>query len=487
MHTASFSVLLKMMTRKSRSGCRSTICRLPLRAVLTLLLWPVMVSAQCDDRADPSAAQLLDPPPATQTEAMAGPALMAGREQLAALSKTAVLESPDIQAAGLARTATQFDIEQIRASKSPRLDSSITAGVGRYLSNVNPRYDPRAVGAAALSLSAPLYDGGRIDALTRQREEQFEASSASLDAVRERVALDALLTVLDRNRFRTQLNVLELHVTQLACLSNLIDRIVDADKGRASEQIQARNSLRQAELVRDRTAAAMRYADVRLQTILAGQVMPWPAVGAPLIEVPVLDDIVGKIRENPDVRQLQRQAEAQAFAAMAAAAELYPQLRAEAGVSSKRQADRVDSRSWNAGITLNYTFADGGARAAAVNAAQARAQALRRTLDQAIVDRNQQAGVLHDTALSAYRRAVQYSGLLRDSDSLRRATYVQWASLGRRTLFDLMSAENAHNSLHLDYVNAMFEGFSATAQLRHVGGGLLTWLAPDLPAMSIRP
>ena len=398
-----------------------------------------------------------------------------------------MLESPDIKAAESGRTAAQFDIEQVRAGKKPRLEASVTAGGGRYTSNVSPRYEPRAVGSAALSLSAPLFDGGRIDALTRQREELFGASTASLESVRERVTLDTLLTVLDRNRYRTQLGVLEQHVAKLSCLSNLIDRIVDADKGRASEQIQARNSLRQAELVRDQTAAAARYAEARLQTVLAGQVMPWQEVGSPLVDVPGLDAVVRLIGDNPDVRQLQRQAEAQNFAAQAAAADRSPQVRWEAGVNSKAQADRVNSSSWNAGITLNYALADGGVRDAGISAAEARAQVAKRNLEQAVVDRNKQAGVLHDTALSAYRRAVQYGELLRDSDGLRRATYVQWAQLGRRSLFDLMSAENGHNSLHLDYVNAMFDGFSATAQLRHVGGGLLPWLAPELPPLPIRP
>jgi adhesin transport system outer membrane protein len=430
---------------------------------------------------------LLEPPTASSPEATAPAVLAAGREQLAALSRTAVLESPDIKAAEAGRSAAQYDTEQVRAGKKPRLEASATAGGGRYSSNFSPSYDPRVVGSAALSLSAPLFDGGRIDALTRQREELFDASTASLESVRERVTLDTLLTVLDRNRYRTQLQVLEQHVAKLSCLSSLIDRIVDADKGRASEQIQARNSLRQAELVREQAAAALRHAESRLQTILAGQVMPWPVVGAPLGDVPALEFVLRLISDNPDVRQLRRQAEAQNFAALAVAADRAPQVRWEAGINSKRQADRVDSNSWNAGITINYAVFDGGVRNAALNAAQARAEAARRNLDQAVVDRNKQAGVLHDTALSAYRRATQYGELLRDSDSLRRATYVQWASLGRRSLFDLMSAENGHNSLHLDYVNAMFDGYSATAQLRHVGGGLLPWLAPELPPLTNKP
>ena len=430
---------------------------------------------------------MLEPPPASSPEATAAASLALGREQLAAISRTAVLASPDIKAAESGVTAAQHDTEQVRAGKRPRLEASVTAGGGRYSSNASPSYDPRGVGSAALSLSAPLFDGGRIDALTRQREELFDASTSNLESVRERVTLDTLIAVLERNRYRTQLNVLERHVTKLSCLSNLIDKIVEADKGRASEQIQARNSLRQAELVRQQTAAAMRHAELRLQTILAGQVMAWPAVGAPLGDVPALETVVRRIGENPDLRQLQRQAEAQNFAALATAADRSPQVRWEAGVNSKRQADRVDSNSWNAGITLSYALFDGGVREAAVSAAQARAQLARRNLEQAVMDRNKQAGVLHDSALSAYRRALEYGELLRDSDSLRRATYVQWASLGRRSLFDLMSAENSHNGLHLDYVNAMFEGYVATAQLHHVGGGLVPWLAPELPALQIRP
>ena len=462
--------------------------RLRLPVILSLLLLPMLAGAQpCDDRVDAEKGLQLEPPPAGTPEATAPAALVAGREQLVALSRTAVLESPDIKAAEANRTAAQFDIEQVRSGKKPRLEASSTVGVGRYASNVSPNYNPRGVGTLGLTLSAPVFDGGRIDALTRQREELFGASTASLDAVRERVALDTLLTVLERNRLRTQLNVLEQHVAKLSCLSNLIDRIVEADRGRASEQIQARNSLRQAELARDQVAASARNAESRLQTVLAGQVMPWTSAGAPLIEVPALETVLQLVSENPDVRQLQRQAEAQTFAAQAAAAERSPQVRWEAGVNSKSQADRVSSSSWNAGLTLNYAFADGGLRDANIGAAEARAQAARRNLEQAVVERNKQAGVLHDTAQSAYKRAVQYSELLRDSDGLRRATYVQWAMLGRRSLFDLMSAENGHNSLHLEYVNAMFDGFAASAQLRHVGGGLLPWLAPELPPFAERP
>lgn len=486
MHTAAFALMSTMRTAKSKRPMMFK--RLCLPAALSLVLWPLWAAAQqCDDRSDASKGVQLEPPPSSSPEALEPATLVAGKQQLAAMSRIAVLESPEVKAAELGRTAAQFDIEQVRAGKKPRLEASATAGIGRYASNVSPSYGSRGVGSAGLSLSAPLFDGGRIDALTRQREELFGASAATLESVRERVTLDTLLTVFERNRYRTQLGVLEQHVNKLACLSSLIDRIVDADKGRASEQVQARNSLRQAELVRDQVASASRYAEVRLQSMLGGQVLPWTTAGAPLMEVPVLEAMVQLIAENPDVRQLQRQAEAQRFAALAAAADRAPQVRLEMGANSKSQADRVTSSSWNTGLTVNYAFADGGAREAGISAAEARAQAARRNLEQAVVERNKQAGVLHDTALSAYKRAVQYSELLRDSDGLRRATYLQWAQLGRRSLFDLMSAENGHNSLHLDYVNSMFDGFSATAQLRHVGGGLLPWLAPELLPLPTRP
>ena len=70
--------------------------------------------------------------------------------------------------------------------------------------------------------------------------------------------------------------------------------------------------------------------------------------------------------------------------------------------------------------------------------------------------------------------------VLRDSERLRDATLQQWQQLGRRSLFDVMSAESDHFNLRIAYVNALHDGYQASAQLRSLGSGLTAWLTPHL-------
>ena len=93
---------------------------------------------------------------------------------------------------------------------------------------------------------------------------------------------------------------------------------------------------------------------------------------------------------------------------------------------------------------------------------------------------------LHDAARSAYLRARHVAGVLQDSDQLRNATFEQWSRLGRRSLFDLIAAENEHYQLRIAYINALHDGFSASAQMRNASSGLLPWIAPELAGVPAR-
>ena len=80
--------------RTAKSKLYPTFRRLYLPAALSLMLWPAWAAAQqCNDRAEADKGVLLEPPPASSPEASAPATLAAGREQMAALSRTAVLES----------------------------------------------------------------------------------------------------------------------------------------------------------------------------------------------------------------------------------------------------------------------------------------------------------------------------------------------------------------------------------------------------------
>jgi outer membrane protein TolC len=66
--------------------------------------------------------------------------------------------------------------------------------------------------------------------------------------------------------------------------------------------------------------------------------------------------------------------------------------------------------------------------------------------------------------------------VLRDSDQLRNFTLQQWRQLGRRSLFDVIAAENDHYGLRVQYVNALHDGQQLNATLTSLGLGLSNWL-----------
>ncbi|ACB34029.1 Outer membrane protein-like protein [Leptothrix cholodnii SP-6] len=445
------------------------------------LLLPVLAQAYCDDPADarnPARPVLPDREAFSASELFDGPAAGNGLEQLASLAREAVGASIDARGAEHTRRASAFDLQQTQASGKPQIDLNTSAGIGQSsIGGVTQRAG--GVGSLGVNASAPLYDGGKLDQLTDYRRRLLDASDNGSVASRERAVREAVLAVIDRNRYRLQLKVYQQQVTKLACLASSIEQIVRQDRGRASELVQARKSQRQVEISRDEAQAALRQVDAQLRRIVGDNVAPWGAVGVPLIELPALNSVLEEINQSADVRQLKLQADAQDSLARATAADRSPQVRWQVGANTGRSA-QVTTHAWNAGVALSYTLDDGGTVAAATSAARERAEAARRALESAINERVKQVSTLHDAARSAFLRARRYAGVLQDSDQLRNSTYEQWSKLGRRSLFDLISAETEHYQLRIAYVNALHDGFGASAQLRNAGAGLLPWVAPEL-------
>lgn len=401
-----------------------------------------------------------------------------GLEQMTGVAREAVTASADARSAEHARQAAGFDLKQAQAGKAANIVLGGSLGVGQSRVDGTTQ-SVGGTGSASLSVSGPLYDGGRVDQLGAYRQRLLEAGGSGLAVSREKAVKEALATVIDRNRFRLQLRVYQQYVAKMTCLAQSLEKIVAQDRGRSSELVQARKGLRQAELSREETVAQLRQADARLRFLVGNNVAPWGAVGVPLLEVPDLARVMDDITNSPDVRQLRLQADAQESLARATQAEGSPQLRWQVGANGGR-ASQVTSGGWNAGLSLNYVLDDGGAISAAARAAVERANAARRAQDALVTERAKQASTYHDAARTAFQRANHYAGVLADSDQVRNATYEQWAKLGKRSLFDLMSSEAEHYQLRVSYVNALHDGFQASLQLRSAGAGLLPWLTPEL-------
>lgn len=450
-----------------------------------LLALPLCAAAYCEDPNGLADSRTAKPAaPFDATELLGNLAPGDAPSQLGSLARQTLLASAEVRSAEHSGRAGYYDLDQAEAAKRPlfSVSGNVGAGQSRVLGetqSVSP------LGGVSVNATAPLYDGGRLDRLSEWRLRLAQAGDSWLGATREHMVNESLVTVLELNRYRQQVRVYQQYAGKMSCLVRSLEQIVANDRGRASELLQARKSQRQAEIFRDEALTGLRQADLHLRKLVANNVEPWGSVGASLQQVPPLPSVLDQIHQSPDVRRLKLQADALDSYAEAAKADAKPKVNWQVGSGATRQA-QATTGVWSAGVSVTYVLDDGGAIKSARGAAEERAYAARRDYEALLNDRNRLARTYYDAATNAFARAQRYAEVLKDSDQVRNATYEQWARLGRRSLFDLMSAESEHYNLRIAYLNAVYEGFSATAQLRSLGQGLLPWMAPELAAARSR-
>lgn len=395
-------------------------------------------------------------------------------EQLASLVKEAVLRSNQIGAARLIADASLDDVVEARGAELPRL--TVGGTVGQQMQAINGgNRDATLNASGGFSLGGVLWDAGRTAALTAYRKELSNAARFSLQAAQEQVALETISAALERARYRQQAQVYQQFSRKMACLVDALTQIVAEDRGRASELVQARKSQLQAELSRDAAMAQGRQAEIRLRKLVGDQVALGEGYPVSLVQTPNPDEVRLLMRRAGDVMQIQAQADAGERFAKAAEAATRPQLSWVANSSLSKVGD-VKAVSVTAGVSISHTLFDGRAAESAAAAAAKRAMATRQQYEETIKLRQARITEIHDVAETSMDRARRYVEVLKDSERVRTATFQQWSQLGKRSLFDVMSSESDHFGLRVAYVNALFDGYQANAQLRSLAGGLTAWL-----------
>ena len=201
-----------------------------------LMAPPALARCVDEDRVD---APTTEPAPA---RAAVNPLLT-----LKALVAEALQRSNAAGASRLLAEAAQFDIEETRSAKA--IQASLSAGVGPGGVRSSGLTETSAVQArAALTVSQLLYDGGRTDRLADWRTQLAESARLGNLSVREQLALSTVALALERSRFRQQGIVYGQYVRKMGCLVEALETITRTDRGRASELVQAKKSLQQAEL-----------------------------------------------------------------------------------------------------------------------------------------------------------------------------------------------------------------------------------------------
>jgi outer membrane protein TolC len=394
------------------------------------------------------------------------------RMDIHGLVKEAIRRSHAIGAAKLLAEAAADDAEEQRVARYPRVDVGGT--VGRSGSMVEGY--PDQVGNQArggLTVTMPLYDGGRISRLTEWRSQLAEAARLGELTAEEQIGLQTVSLVLERGRYRVQGQVYQQYARKMSCLVQALETIVSADKGRASELVQARKTEQQAELARVQTDSAIKQVEVRLRRFVGDALPTDDAIPNGLLALPDLRELLEEAERSSEIAAMTAQAEASDRYAHAVVAGQRPQVSASVTGSKVKGIDNQSS--YFAGLSINIPLYNAGNDYSA-SAARKRADAARLQRADALEARKFRMAEVHEQAAAAFDRARRTVGIVRDSDKVRNYTLQQWQQLGKRSLFDVMSSESEHYNMRIAYVNSLYDGQQATAMMWSLGLGVLSRL-----------
>jgi len=395
------------------------------------------------------------------------------RAALQSLIDATLSRSKALGAVRLLTDAARSDLEETRAMSQPTATLSIS-GTG-----INQTLGSTTVGrggqlTTTLSAGMPVWDFGHIAKLTEWRKDLAEVALQGQRSAEEQLALNVVTLALDRSRYVLQAQVYTQYVRKMACLVDALEIITKADRGRASELVQAQKSLQQADLSLEQTMSALRQTEVRMRRLVGDQLPPSIGMTPQLSVMPDLEQMQSDILLGADVAQAEAQARSQRSFAESVIAGQKPTISLtgnatavlhSSGPNDARQTDV------GAGVSITIPILQPGAQAQASAAVQRyRATVLQR--DEAIEAKRYRLLEMNEVGVSTLDRARRIVEILRNSDRVRASTLQQWQQLGRRSLFDVMAAEGDYYSMRVAHVNAMFDAQQIVALIWSMGRGV---------------
>jgi adhesin transport system outer membrane protein len=200
------------------------------------------------------------------------------------------------------------------------------------------------------------------------------------------------------------------------------------------------------------------------------------AVMTAVLTPPPLEPMLAGIDRHPVIRQLIAETEAQSQLAKALGSARFPQVSVVAGRTPINPGATTQYLDF-AGVTVSVPLYRGGGDVAAERSARERELSVRERREQTERDLNARIRLSHQNSTSQLARADDYAQLLQISDRVRQDFYEQWSQLGRRSLFELLSAEVEHHSLRLAWINAVHDSLVSQMRMRTEAGTYSEWFS----------
>jgi adhesin transport system outer membrane protein len=419
--------------------------------------------------------------PAEMTTLANNPQVARAIAPLRDAASAAVLRSASVREVAASVRASVQDVTEAQAARSPQVTLEMTSRFSQAPAN-SAAQSLRGTPYYVATASIPVYDFGRITAQVDSRLATSTAQSERLRGVFETVASDTLIALVELARNRALLTATDRYQERIGQLARMIAELTREDRGRASELTQVQSRLLQAQTARSATESRLRETEISLVRLVGDDSQAKVLIDAAssvavmnaVLNPPALEPMLAAIDRHPLIRQLMAETEAQNQLGNALGSARLPQISAVAGRTPINPGATTQYLDF-AGVTMSVPLSRGGGDLAAQRSARERETSVRERRGQTELDLNARIRVSHQNTTSQLARADEYARLLQLSDRVRRDFYEQWSQLGRRSLFELLSAESEHHSLRLAWINAVHDSLASQMRMRGEAGLFSEW------------
>ncbi len=400
----------------------------------------------------------------------------AANDLLRQLSGVALLRSPQLRDAEATWLASKNDVEDAKGALWPRVDVSGNSKAKKFGTG-NP-YGNGITNRVTLSVTYPLFDGGKISKDISAKEYQEQSAQAKVMQANEQTVFEVSSAYLQILKYRRLADLYQQNIDRLDHLVSKMEVIVQTMGGRRSELTQATARLLQAKDNKIAALAKLREFEMQLLKLVGPEYLTKISYETtPGIQPISLEAAKAKAMKSHPML-LATEADKMALSAVAGAihaGNYWPTFDVQAsktsGVDIMGFSDPGQvyvAFKWNA-----FQGFSGKSKELAVleraNAAQEKylqtKLEIEYKLNSAWSDYNNQTD-----------RIASLKVLAVNTEQVRGDYFAQWEALGRRSLLEVLTAENEHLTTLVNLASSELDQQIALARMRFESGTLVSWM-----------
>lgn len=410
----------------------------------------------------------------------------ASREFLRNMVARALAYSPELRAASAEILASEYSVDQAKGQRWPQVRLGVTSPFSSFGGDSRASKNNSNIrdSSGSVSVVTPIIDWGKISNQVDNAQETAKAARYSKDYSCEQLAYNTISELMNLSRYQHSRIVAKAYVDRMKELVDMLSQITQADHGRYSELVQAKAKLISAQASLNNVEHQLSSSRIKLVRLLGVEpAMPknisWRDTVFPAsMAITLLD-------KSPMLLNLQAKVRAAEYEAESIKSSSLPQVNWVISKSTAKDSNG-DETGWYTGLNVEWNAFSGGSQRAAQMSARAKANAAQQQYEVSYRDLEYQINNQVQIRDSSFRRADDYDRLSTETDRVRQMFYDQWYHLGKRTLLDVLTAENDHFNNQLSAINNRYDGYISNINVISSASMLLSWVGLASEAVTDR-